>query len=819
MANLISKATGNWTAAGTWGNVEIGAGAVQATISASTAITTNTTSYSTAFTVTNGSVIEGVLMYMQVTTADAAGNFRVALSADNGVTETRAVTVDIDDLATVTAQPSWIFFKFASTLTGDGGTDYRVGVAETGAGSVLVFRDGTAANWAHLLRLDTTAAPAAGDVTYIVGELSAEDTGADITVTMDETAATDYGAVNIAKRGVLTFGSTDSTAYLLKTSGTFTVFNDGTLNAGVGTARTSTDPTHEISIDNASNVDFGLEIELGATVNLNGPTMTAWTTLTADEAAGQTVISVADTTGWLPGDVLMFTGTTRTASEAETKTILTVDSATQVTLTAGLTNAHGGVSPIIGHVGNLTRNIKIHGTSTTLQAYMDIETTSTVDIDYAEFYNMGSATTSKRGIGISTTTGSCSINGSSIYDFGVASSIGTHLDNAANNNITISNNVYYNMAFTDMNTTLTTGTNYTITGNLFGRNTIISEPAVYLFDNGGTFTNNIIANSARTASSAEGALTINGTDAIGTISGNIVYGCAGPGVLLTGARMTGTLSNFTVWRNGTYNFAAVGAIASVTLDGWTMFGAASGNISFESTDLTNRFEILNSTLDSGSGLTCPIGIDFSTGVSDLYIENTTIGATTTHSTGDLRVVSPLTRVDAILHNVTLGSGTELVNQTSLSSRSRIGSQKHDQTAGNHKSFLSAGTITIDTTIFDVTPSARLTPNSASNKLEMDIGKARVDSGGTVTFSVKVRESVAGDGTDYNGNRIRLRVRKNVAAGIADDATLATATIASEGAFETISGTTDAVTDNGELTAYIDCDGTQGSINVDTGTVS
>lgn len=54
-----------------------------------------------------------------------------------------------------------------------------------------------------------------------------------------------------------------------------------------------------------------------------------------------------------------------------------------------------------------------------------------------------------------------------------------------------------------------------------------------------------------------------------------------------------------------------------------------------------------------------------------------------------------------------------------------------------------------------------------------------------------------------------------AAGITADTVLATATVSSVGAFETISGTTATVSDNCILEFAVDCDGTTGWINVDT----
>lgn len=92
------------------------------------------------------------------------------------------------------------------------------------------------------------------------------------------------------------------------------------------------------------------------------------------------------------------------------------------------------------------------------------------------------------------------------------------------------------------------------------------------------------------------------------------------------------------------------------------------------------------------------------------------------------------------------------------------------------------------------------------------------SGTVSTDSVKVRKSVAGDGTAYNGNFPRLILKANPSAGSTynSDIVYATVTVASNGAWETLSYTLPvAVTDNIGMEFYVDCDGTTGWINVDT----
>jgi hypothetical protein len=191
------------------------------------------------------------------------------------------------------------------------------------------------------------------------------------------------------------------------------------------------------------------------------------------------------------------------------------------------------------------------------------------------------------------------------------------------------------------------------------------------------------------------------------------------------------------------------------------------------------------------------------------------GIKTAH-TNDINLcnnVNALTKI--YLYNCILASGTEVNGIVSQSPWSFVKSQKHDQIAGNHKSWFKYGIIQTDSTIFrTAAPSARLIPNNASEKLESGSFKVNVNSGQTCTPSVYVRESVAGDGADYNGNRIRLILKRNVAIGITADTVIATATAASEGAWEKLTGTTPAATDDGVMEFVVDCNGTAGWINID-----
>lgn len=808
MANLISKATSNFTTDTTWGGVATSTGATQLVRTASTTSTTSYV-YSPAFTLTNALVIEGVLLYVQVT-ALGDKTFSVTLSEDNGVTATREVAVNISDIASAITQPSWVFFKFGSTLTADGGADYKIGIkhSSTGsAGSVNVFRNG-AADWTRMCRLNTNVTPVAADALYIVGDLTGAATGNDFTVTMNETATTDYGLINIGKRGILQYG-TSAVDYYLKTSGIMEVFNDGTLNIGTSGTPIPSTASAVLEIDCTSNVEFGLELRAGSITNVYGASKTVRAVLTADTVNASASVTTDVSTAWKSGDVIMFPSTSRTAADAQTKILNGDASGTGLTTTVAFgAVVHSGTSPTAATIANLTRNVKIRGISSSFQSYINIAATAVVNMQYAEIYQMGSATATKRGIDCATTTGVCNIQYCSLHDFTATSSLGFNVTTASGTGVTVSNNVFYNIVLAINVAGVAVKT---FDSNIICRSTLTGGFA-------STIPSDIVTNNISSSNTGVGfqVVLLNGT--IGTFSGNTAHSNSSVGFLITG--VLGTLSNLTSWRNNTNNYQLVfTGVGEVTYDTLIGFGALTSNIFIGAVDNGGLVLFKSATLNAGTTLTCPVGVSFQAGMGydTVLFEDCSFGATTTHSTGDFLVPATITgRI--LLRNTVFASTTEISVPTNLPQAYAfpgIASMDHDGAAGTHKTWFRNGVMSTDTAFYrTASPSVRLSPTSASAKLLGAFGSVKVNSGDTVTVSAYVRESIAGDGTDYNGARPRLMVRRNPLMGITADTALDTATNLSEGDFELLTGTTVAASANGVMEFYIDCDGTTGWVNVD-----
>ena len=831
MAVLASIATGNWTAAATWGVVD--ATSYLNAENATESLLTTAYSGTRSVVFTPGAITVSHLGVKLCERIGTTGTISVSLrnatiGLDDFVTGTEVTinTADLPSCVETDANGGWILFKLASPVLLLAATNYNIQAKTSSATMVDLWTDGTADNLSRALVTTTTQAPVAGDDLIVAGEMTGAGTSNAFVVTMDETATTDYGsastslvtpAIAVCNLGILRNGIAASTTYNLKVSGCLIIYAGGEFDLGTVATAMPRNSSVVLLFDCAANVDFGLVVRNGGTFIAQGLSRTVSKVidrclLNTDEAAAQTVLGVDTDTGWLDTDEIVIASTTRTGSQTELRTLSGAAGASSVTVTAGLTNAHSGTSPTQAEVILLTRNVRIQGASASLQSYVDIKPTATVDCDWTEFKWLGSATANKRGIDVATTTGSLNFNYCSLHDFVVASSVGFFVQSPFSDNITCENVVSYNTSNSAFSMAATAGTAWTINNWIAMGNP--GTNAVFTFgDVGGTITNiSAVGNS----STGTGIVIVEtGGAAMGTINNLVAHSNGGTNISFSSFH-SGNIGNITAWR-GNSTGLLIASLQKVTLDTVTLFGNVTTNFlpqgGFKDVTVKSLVASGDTTFATTNGI-APLA---SSGGS-ITFENSTFGVVSGIKTAHTRdlVGTISAALDLFFHNCLLAS-TEIASQTLMPPGVVYGSQKHDQTAGLHKTYKREGTISIDTTagLFDASPSVRMEPLIATEKLESPAFRSVVTSGNSLTVSVKVRESVVGDGTDYNGNRIRLLVKRNAAAGIAADTVLATATVASEGAFETISGTTAAVTDDAVLEFAVDCDGTTGWINYDT----
>jgi hypothetical protein len=327
---------------------------------------------------------------------------------------------------------------------------------------------------------------------------------------------------------------------------------------------------------------------------------------------------------------------------------------------------------------------------------------------------------------------------------------------------------------------------------------------------------------------------------IGTMDSNVVHDQKSIGIYFS-ATHNSTIGEFKISNLTTYfvndTFGAIYLPASpliVTFENYKDFGSYRGMQEASNTPATVRF--VNSDWNGFADGVVTYNTDYvwwgvGNTANNLTFENCDFGRAsgvfTAINTAEFLVVAN-TGTTINCKNCYFSTATEVSGATSLIDKTFISSEAHDNTSGLHKSYRRNGIIITDTTISSTaSPSIRMTPNNALYRLRSNTGDENfrnskfftvpVPKNATATITLKVRESVAGDGTDYNGSRIRLMVAENQLGGITDNTVLATATASSEGSWETLSGTTAAVAEDTVLEFYADCGFTgytAGWVNID-----
>ena len=846
-ASKVAIATGNFTTGATWATAS--AAAENLSHATTTTVGTGNTDSSTFVLLATAVQQYCVEMASRLITT---GTMTVHLRDSTAGTNALSVTVNMSDLPT----GGWICFDPGSSTTPGGVDSYLLRATCSNAScATLYVSSGT--NLAREVVTTTTGAPAANDVPLITtGFHTGAGTSTSVLVTMDDTSGNSYGSTTppdsiiIGDIGAWTNGTAASTTYTFKHKGVFNVYAGGQLSIGTSGTRVPSTSTATYTANVASNVDSGWVFSNGSIINAYGATKTVLATkMTADKSAAATVIALTSTSGWNNGDTLAFASTTRTYTQGESKVISTVDNSTQVTLTAGLTNAHSGTSPTQAEVVNLTRNVKFTGTSTSLQGYIFIGNTATVNFSYVETTLLGSSTANKRGIDITTTSsGALTFDSCSFHDSSASQAMGIVVSGSSHSNWNITNSVGYNFSQEGIDVAVSTVTStWTISGNTFilSLSTSGNTGMFQLSDVQGTFTNNVAAggwdgiNISNTTQQTQGTWSGNTTHSSGRYG--VVLGSLGSGASNIKSRFV--LTNTTSWRNSNYGVTTGQAIwMPITIDGLTAFGNNAVNLALNALappsaigNLLLKGLVLNgdTTFGTGSGILFVSGS--TRGATSARIYNSQLGVAsgilTTHSTCDLDVSNTGTALTQIVgSNVTLASSTPVLLATASANGVGdgiqtpalgpvVGINKYGGTTGDHRAWYTTGTAKTDTTagLFrTASPSARLTPVNANLKLRSGAIYIPIANGtSTATLKAYVRESVSGDGAAYNGNHARLIILENDGAGAnyTADYTCATATSAAAGAFELLQCTLPSVTDDAVLMAFIEVDGTAGWVNV------
>ena len=874
MANIISRATGNFTAAGTWGVVH--AGSELDSEAGSFAITTGNHDSAT-FTFNGTDVISGVAVKIASRVASPTGTITLHFRNSTGGVNVKTVTINATDVHS--SGLGWHFFKFDADVTPAAATNYLIRLTASVTSQVTVFRNATADNCSRKIATTTTQAPGAGDQIVICGELTGAGTGNDVTVTMNNTATTSFGptvsggppqGIVVSRRGTLTWATSAATNYYLRWKGQFLICGGGVVNVGTSGARIPADSTAVLEMDSAANLDSFLIVSGGGTLNAYGATKTTQTQLTANASASATNLTVGDTTGWRANDKLAFTPTGTSASEYETKNVSTVGGSTSVTLSAGLSSAKRGTAPQQGYIVNLTRNIVIRGISTSLRGNFRHRPLAgaTTYLEYVEFTldRLGNNSTDQRCIDVQSIAGApCTLKFCSGNPGGTGAgnnNPGVYVNGSSMDAFTIQDWVSYDWAANHITVVQpTTGTNWSVTDALGIRNS--DATGIFQFNDVGGSIQRVKAfcsaqgstgglNLAESIDADYSATTFDGLEAAycgagGASGAGIAFGITGA----AGIMPIFSLSNVKVWRNSN-GLRFVDPVRVVKIAGFTGFGngVASNNQTgqiqinqparlLEIRDGTFANDNVITTLTTGGNgisIGAAVGMD-----PNIRLFTCTFGVASgifvAHSGADVVASNAgLHSARIFANNCVFGSSTNFSNLFGASSAPQgdhlddggpyVRCQKFGQVAGDHRTFTGQATIRTDSVIFKTaSPSERVTPSSATYRARSGSKRAPIANGATRTVSVWVRKSTTSDsgsgGVSYDGAEPRLVLRRNPAIGINSDVVLDTMTVAA-GTWEQLSGTTATASDDGVIEVYVDCRrGASGGgwINVDDYAVS
>lgn len=845
MSVLAATANGNFTTAASWALVD-----TTSYLDSEAASTALTTSYVASAAFTPGAItVDGVGVKIGARST-TTGTMTIQLYNSTGAVNVANVTINTVDLplsATSTQEGGWVFLKFAAPVLLLAATNYQVRALVSSASSITLFRNSTAGNWSRYLRTTTTQAPVAGDDMII----TAEHTGAGAltarSITMDSTAATDYGsavtantaaAIHISTGGILSYGTTAATNYVLRVSGNMIICANGKLNIGTVGAEIPRDSTAVLEFDCAADGDFGLINRNLGTVNKQGLSRTSGKNvvqcyLNTDEAANSTDLGVDTDTGWLDNDVIAVASTTRTSSQSEVGALNGNAGASSLTVDGfagtggGILNAHSGTQPFAAEVINLTRNIKFRSVSTTAMTYVYNGPTANYDADWVEFRYIGTSTTAKYGVFLGAGTGGVqTIDYCSVWDYEYVAFYVT--PTTGTGTATISNTVIwkgtagtasYGLYISPTVTATCTVSNLCVIGY-----SGVPTYGLFIGQGYGPF-NNLNATCCSYGMSFYMTASFTLPNGYGYVGSNWRFHCnSTAGVNSTNIGNGYRFANTQLIRNTSYGLW-LGASASAgsffcDFDELLSLGNGAAGIALDASGGEPRKIMFRNPIISGdTSFATTKGLYLGGGAFEATFENPKISLATGYyavcTTRDIDLTTGSSypnRHQIIMRNPTLGAATPIGGNNHGISNG--GSIKLHSIAGNtynYKAYYYANNSMQSNTSITYGSenlSEQMIPGHANVKFESTPCKVQVNSGTTANISVRIYKL-----NTYNGAEPRLILKSNyLMTGNSYDQVMNTFSGATNTWVE-VTCTTPVAGENGVYTFVVDIDGTAGSVNI------
>lgn len=568
----------------------------------------------------------------------------------------------------------------------------------------------------------------------------------------DASVATVDSGMNIYSSGVCYFEGASKTSITKMTQQTTIGSDANSLNSLVDTTAVANsvvtwkegrkfDPawTGGITINGTAATITGTPTTTSLTVTSNLGALTGVTAAKTGTGA-QVICKVDDTTGWVAGDSLCFGSSGKNG--AGVYTISTVDSSTQVTLTAGATGYHSALNDTNGDmrafVANMTRNVRIRGLSTTNCGYVNCSVANSVMLPKVcfkntEVYKIGSATAGKRGLGVN---GSIANTGIAFYlincalhDTGTSGALfSLSATPTAQNCIPYCTGTsFVNSAAGGfcVNAGTNAGTAYCLFDSCFfapSTGAVLTTAAVTLTHaSGGRFSNNFMSGAGGSGSSTQNLFIVSLTASamLPVFYGNTFIGGGtgnSGGITLgsTAVGASGVIGNGTSTPNNFYRLSGTSSAICVILGSATgvntgervcvngMNIAGCGYNAANSCQLVVGYdgdvEIDNLVADSGSNIfpTGSVGIQYSSGPGKIIVDGALLGQKTTFLGNDvafsaLNAVARYPKV--VMRNCKFSvsswckdtsAGGTLWSSTSFPNG--VVSLKHNQTSGTHSMY-------------------------------------------------------------------------------------------------------------------------------------
>ena len=860
MATKIAVANGNFSAAATWATVDS-----TNLISTSSGTTTLTTSNQNSAAFTPGAItVDGVALkfaYIATTPAMPSSTITVTLRNSTDSIDIVSLAYNLAEIPALgTGYGGWCFFKFDTTYALTAGKSYIIQLkvaATSGQPAVVMATNGTAANWQHILRIPgTTAAPAAGDDFYIMGELASPNTWTSRTVTMDiNDSSTDYGnggseasstpGICIGKNGTLNWTTAESTTTYFKLSGSIVIQAGGTFNMGTVGSPIPRTSTATLLLDTTTARGYGIYTfgnlqydgtAVKSTFTAQGQSRTTGKNvvhakLSADHSVGATTLNVDTDTGWLNGDLIGINGS-EAINQCETKALTGNMGASSGSITA-LTNAHKGTQPRVCRAVLITRNVNILATGANNIGGQINHYGGDADLDWVQLKNIGGIT--YQNASTSSLIGSTSYDYVCFYSVDLGNHNGWNLGTGTVDNFHIRNCTTYTAVGVGIYLIQqNVGTNWTINNYVYMTNSSGTQAVTMYRCSTANAIDNLFLHGAGTGFTINEASSGLCTWTHPEIK-NIECWWQDSGINLN------LSSNYRGYHvNDPWVWTNIKAILCAS-HGWYSNGdvwrVRIKNGYFCNNDTDNIFtttncnmldlEFYNSTFGNFSGPARTAGY--------LYQAQGAAGQAVTRLRFygcDIGAGSVNAHDTSLFHNQANPGAWKLdviMRGNNIEATTRFG--KVAGATHHHDSWLRVsgmgddthwslnpvrGTVAYEATVYRTdAPSTKMTPTSATYKLDSgDRHIAVVDNAAAKTVSVWIRKD-----SSYNGNAPRLLLRCNPAVGVTDDTVLATSVLTNADTWYQVTAALPVADDDGVMEVYVDCDGTAGNIYVDDWSVS